>query len=104
MIMKQYIIKGGQPLRGEVYIGGAKNAALGIIVAAIMADEPVTIENLPDVDDVKVLLEAIEGIFSPDGRVFGKMGHLERRGPFVAVNIPGEKHMPLFESGAEYFK
>ena len=60
MIMKQYIIKGGQPLRGEVYIGGAKNAALGIIVAAIMADEPVTIENLPDVDDVKVLLEAIE--------------------------------------------
>ena len=62
MIMKQYIIKGGQPLRGEVYIGGAKNAALGIIVAAIMADEPVTIENLPDVDDVKVLLEAIEGI------------------------------------------
>ena len=49
-------------------------------------------------------LEAIEGIFSPDGRVFGKMGHLERRGPFVGVNIPGEKHQPLFESGAEYFK
>ena len=49
-------------------------------------------------------MEAIEGIFSPDGRVFGKMGHLERRGPYVAVNIPGEKHMPLFESGAEYFK
>ena len=47
---------------------------------------------------------AIEGIFSPDGRVFGKMGHLERRGPFVGVNIPGDKHQPLFESGAEYFK
>lgn len=62
MIMKQYIIKGGNPLRGEVLIGGAKNAALGIIVAAIMANEPVTIENLPDVDDVRVLLEAIEGI------------------------------------------
>lgn len=62
MIMKQYIIKGGNPLYGEVNIGGAKNAALGIIVAAIMANEPVTIENLPDVDDVKVLLEAIEGI------------------------------------------
>lgn len=60
--MKQYIIKGGQPLRGEVMIGGAKNAALGIIVAAIMANEPVTIENLPDVDDVRVLLEAVEGI------------------------------------------
>ena len=60
--MKQYIIKGGQPLRGEVLIGGAKNAALGIIVAAIMANEPVTVENLPDVDDVRVLLDAIEGI------------------------------------------
>ena len=48
--------------------------------------------------------EAIEGIFSPDGRVFGKMGHSERRGPFVAVNIPGEKHQPLFESAAEYYK
>ena len=60
--MKQYIIKGGRPLQGEVQIGGAKNAALGIIVAAIMADEPVLIENLPVVDDVKVLLDAIEGI------------------------------------------
>ncbi len=60
--MKQYMIKGGTPLKGEVFIGGAKNAALGIIVAAIMANEPVTIENLPDVDDVKVLLDAIEGI------------------------------------------
>ena len=49
-------------------------------------------------------VEAIEGIFSPDGRVFGKMGHLERRGPFVGVNIPGNKHQPLFESGAEYFR
>ena len=60
--MKQYIIKGGRPLQGEVQIGGAKNAALGIIVAAIMADEPGLIENLPEVDDVKVLLDAIEGI------------------------------------------
>ncbi len=60
--MKQYIIKGGTPLHGEVTVGGAKNAALGIIVAAIMANEPIIIENVPDVDDVRVLLEAIEGI------------------------------------------
>ncbi len=60
--MREFIIKGGNPLRGEVFIGGAKNAALGIIVAAVMANEPVTIENLPDVDDVRVLLEAVEGI------------------------------------------
>jgi phosphoribosylformylglycinamidine synthase len=49
-------------------------------------------------------MEAIEGIFSPDGRVFGKMGHSERRGPLVGRNIPGEKHQPLFESGALYFR
>ncbi|MCD7820596.1 MAG: phosphoribosylformylglycinamidine synthase subunit PurQ, partial [Clostridiales bacterium] len=49
-------------------------------------------------------LYAIEGIFSPDGRVFGKMGHTERWNPGVAKNIPGEKLMPIFESGAAYFK
>ncbi len=47
---------------------------------------------------------AIEGIFSPDGRVFGKMGHSERQGAHVAVNIPGSKYQPLFESGAAYFR
>ena len=47
---------------------------------------------------------AIEGIFSPDGRVFGKMGHSERRGRFVAKNIPGDKFQPIFDSGALYFR
>lgn len=60
--MEQYIIKGGKPLVGEVVIGGAKNAALGILAAAIMTDEWVTIENLPDVRDINVLLQAIEEI------------------------------------------
>ena len=49
--MEQYIIKGGNPLVGEVEIGGAKNAALAILAAEIMTDETVTIENLPDVND-----------------------------------------------------
>ena len=48
-------------------------------------------------------LYAIEGIFSPDGRVFGKMGHSERRGEHLAKNIPGDKFQPIFESGAAYF-
>ena len=47
---------------------------------------------------------AIEGVFSPDGRVFGKMGHSERRGEFVAKNIPGDKLQPIFDSGALYFR
>ena len=60
--MEQYIIKGGIPLVGEVEIGGAKNAALAIIAAAIMTDETVIIENLPDVRDINVLLEAMQEI------------------------------------------
>ncbi|MBQ8326569.1 MAG: UDP-N-acetylglucosamine 1-carboxyvinyltransferase [Lachnospiraceae bacterium] len=58
--MEQYAIKGGNPLVGEVEIGGAKNAALAIVAAAVMTDETVLIENLPDVSDVNVLLEAME--------------------------------------------
>ena len=60
--MEQYIIKGGDPLKGEVEISGAKNAALAILAAAIMTDETVTVDNLPDVRDINVLLQAIEGI------------------------------------------
>ena len=47
---------------------------------------------------------AIEGITSPDGRVFGKMGHAERRGDSVAINIYGDQDMKIFESGVAYFK
>ncbi|MDO4322901.1 MAG: UDP-N-acetylglucosamine 1-carboxyvinyltransferase [Lachnospiraceae bacterium] len=60
--MEQYIIRGGNPLVGEVDISGAKNAALGILAAAIMTDDTVLIENLPDVRDINVLLEAMESI------------------------------------------
>ena len=60
--VEQYIIKGGNPLVGEVEIGGAKNAALGILAAAVMTEETVTIENLPDVRDTKVLIQAMESI------------------------------------------
>lgn len=67
--MDQYIIKGGNPLVGEVEIGGAKNAALPILAAAIMTDDTVTIDNLPDVNDINVLLEAIAGIGATVERV-----------------------------------
>ena len=60
--MEQYVIKGGNPLVGEVDIAGAKNAALAILSAAIMTDETILIENLPDVRDINVLLEAISEI------------------------------------------
>ena len=60
--MEQYAIKGGNPLVGEVEIGGAKNAALPILAASVMTDETVYIENMPDVRDTNVLLSAMENI------------------------------------------
>lgn len=60
--MEQYVIKGGRSLEGEVTIAGAKNAALGILAAAVMTDQEVTIENVPNVRDTRVLLQAIQGI------------------------------------------
>lgn len=60
--MEQYVIRGGNPLVGEVEIGGAKNAALAILAASIMTDETVTIDNLPDVRDINALLQAMGDI------------------------------------------
>lgn len=60
--MNEFVVKGGKPLVGEVSISGAKNAALGILAAAVMCNETVTIENLPYVSDIQVLLSAIEEI------------------------------------------
>ena len=67
--MEQYVIKGGNPLVGEVEVGGAKNAALAILAAAIMTDETVTIENLPNVRDINALLEAMSEIGARIDRV-----------------------------------
>ncbi len=60
--MERYMIKGGRPLVGDVEVNGAKNAALGLLAGAIMTDDDVIIDNLPDVSDINVLLQAIEGI------------------------------------------
>ncbi|MCR5254967.1 MAG: UDP-N-acetylglucosamine 1-carboxyvinyltransferase [Acetatifactor sp.] len=60
--MEQYAIKGGSPLVGEVEIGGAKNAALPILAAALMSDETVYIDNVPEVSDIEILLEGMKNI------------------------------------------
>ncbi|MCR5744077.1 MAG: UDP-N-acetylglucosamine 1-carboxyvinyltransferase [Lachnospiraceae bacterium] len=60
--MSQYVMKGGNPLSGEVLVAGAKNAALGILAGAIMTNDPVTIENVPMVQDIEFLLDAIRDI------------------------------------------
>ncbi|MBP3604549.1 MAG: UDP-N-acetylglucosamine 1-carboxyvinyltransferase [Lachnospiraceae bacterium] len=60
--MEQYAVRGGNPLVGEVEIGGAKNAALAILAAAVMTDEPVIIDNVPDLSDTKAMIQATESI------------------------------------------
>ena len=49
-------------------------------------------------------VEAIEGITSPDGRIFGKMGHSERKGKNLYKNVFGDTDQKIFESGVQYFK
>ncbi len=49
-------------------------------------------------------MHAIEGIMSPDRRVLGKMGHSERMGSHVAINVPGEYDQKIFQSGVQYFR
>ena len=87
--MEQYVIKGGNPLYGEVEIGGAKIAALDILAAAIMTDETVTIDNLPNVRDINVLLQAIEEIGAHVERV--DIHKVKINGSFIrGVNVDNE--------------
>jgi UDP-N-acetylglucosamine 1-carboxyvinyltransferase len=67
--MEQFIMKGGKPLCGEVVISGAKNAALGIIAGSLLTDDDIIIDNLPDVRDINVMLEALKEIGASVNRV-----------------------------------
>ena len=60
--MEKFIIKGGTPLRGEVRISGAKNAAVAIIPAAILAEDKCILENVPSISDVDVALEILSSM------------------------------------------
>lgn len=73
--MASYIVNGGKRLTGEVVISGSKNAALGVVAASMVLDGPCTIENLPDISDIRVLLEICEElgaevIWKGDGVVY----------------------------------
>nr|WP_315527634.1 UDP-N-acetylglucosamine 1-carboxyvinyltransferase [Carnobacterium maltaromaticum] len=58
--MKKLIVNGGRPLSGEITISGAKNSTVALIPAAILADSPVTLEGVPDIQDVHSLIEILE--------------------------------------------
>ena len=60
--MPKFIITGGQPLKGEIKVSGAKNSALKILPAALLTEEPVTIANLPEIEDVRRSIELLTGL------------------------------------------
>ena len=72
-----------------------------------IATQYVDMDGKPTMDiryNPNTSIDAIEGITSPDGRVFGKMGHSERKGSFICKNVQGNKDQKIFESGVAYFK
>ena len=78
-----------------------------LILNGQVATQYVDLEGNPTMDrrfNPNGSVMAIEGITSPDGRVFGKMGHSERSADLLYKNVPGNKYQPLFEAGVEYFK
>ncbi|MGH2119144.1 UDP-N-acetylglucosamine 1-carboxyvinyltransferase, partial [Aerococcus sp. L_32] len=82
--MEKFIIKGGNPLKGEITVSGAKNSAVALIPAAIMADSPVVIEGVPEIDDVFALIEILKD-FNVDVD-FNE--HVMRIDPTNMENIP----------------
>ncbi|MEG2455692.1 MAG: phosphoribosylformylglycinamidine synthase subunit PurQ, partial [Oscillospiraceae bacterium] len=77
-----------------------------LIAAGQIATQYVDLSGAPSMDitvNPNGSACCVEGLFSPDGRVFGKMAHSERRGDFVAKNIPGNLFQPIFEGGAAYY-
>ena len=72
-----------------------------------IATQYVDMDGKPTMDiryNPNTSIDAIEGITSPDGRVFGKMGHSERKGEYICKNVQGNKDQKIFESGVAYFK
>ena len=92
---------------GEGRFVAPQDVLNGLIANGQVATQYVDMDGVPSMDiavNPNGSMLAIEGIFSPDGRVFGKMCHSERRGEFVAKNISGDKLQPIFDSGALYFR
>ena len=60
--MEKFVIKGGNALKGEVRISGAKNAAVAILPAVLLSDEPCIVENLPNISDVATILKTMQAL------------------------------------------
>ena len=78
---ERMLITGGNPLEGEVQVSGGKNTAVAVIPASLLCDEPCTIENLPDIEDVHALVDILKEL---GAKVEYEPGHLLRVDPRTA--------------------
>src|SRR5207244_1937204 len=74
--MERLIVEGGYPLHGEITPSGNKNSAQPMLAACLLTDEPVTLRNVPNIDDVRVLLNMLEGMgVEIDVSLLSRPGH-----------------------------
>jgi UDP-N-acetylglucosamine 1-carboxyvinyltransferase len=77
---ERFIVEGGRRLEGTIRPGGNKNAALPILAACLLTDEPVTLRNLPDIQDVRVMLQILEGLGATVERVEQNVVRIHAKG------------------------
>lgn len=78
--MERFIVEGGRRLEGSIRPGGNKNAALPILAACLLTDEPIVLRNLPDIEDVRVMLQIMEGIGAAVERLEKNVVRIEAKG------------------------
>ena len=87
--MFKYLIEGGHPLRGSLRASGNKNAALPCLAATLLTDEPVTLRNLPDIEDVQVMIEILRQLGSRAERIGDHAWRLQSGKP-ASCTVPAE--------------
>ncbi len=88
MAMERFLVEGGRRLEGTIRPGGNKNAALPILAACLLTDEPVTLRNLPDIQDARVMLEIMEKLGAKVERLEKNVVRIETRGECSSMPDP----------------
>src|SRR5436190_10814003 len=78
--MERFIVEGGRRLEGSIRPGGNKNAALPILAGCLLTDEPILLRNLPDIQDVRVMLQILEGLGASVERLEANVVRIQAKG------------------------
>src|SRR3954463_3378623 len=88
MPMERFVVEGGRRLEGSIRPGGNKNAALPILAACLLTDEPVTLRNLPDIQDVRVMLQILEQLGATVDRIEKNVVRIHLKGTCSSLPDP----------------